>query len=79
MDRKVLRIVPSAAIPLAEKMRQRIKRMPKPENVLECRCGSRSLLIEVTGAALIDGKVRGGTKVYICACCDRKGERVVIA
>jgi len=35
--------------------------------------------VEITGAVLKAGKVSGGTKELICAACDRKGDRVVVA
>ncbi len=52
--------------------------MPRAPETLECRCGSRSFKWELSGPMLKAGKVTGGTKILICATCDRKGERVVI-
>jgi hypothetical protein len=75
-----LELVPPAEPSPAEKVRQRVKAMPKPEYVLQCpRCGCRTFKVEVTGAMLKSGKVTGGTKEHICSACDRKGERVVVA
>ena len=54
--------------------------MPKPAGVIQCpRCGGRTMRVEVTGAMLKNGKVTGGTEELICAACDRKGDRVVVA
>lgn len=75
-----LKLVPPAEPSPVEKVRQRVKAMPKPASLIQCpRCGGRTVRVEITGAMLTNGKVTGGTKEYVCAACDRKGERVVVA
>jgi len=74
-----LRVVPPSTPGPAEKARQRIKAMPKPATMLECRCGGRELIETKTGVLFKDGKPTGGTKQMICAACLAKGERVVVA
>lgn len=47
--------------------------------MLQCpRCAGREVLVTVTGALIQGGKVKGGTKAWVCAGCHRKGERVVL-
>lgn len=75
-----LRIVPPAAKPAGEDVRQRVKRMAKPPEMLQCnRCGSRELIEARQGVLLKNGKPSGGTKVLICVNCLLHGERVVVA
>ncbi len=75
-----LTVVPPSGRPSqGEKIRQRLKRIPRPVALLECRCGSRELIETKTGVLFKDGKPRGGTKQMICAACLAKGERVVVA
>ncbi|MDN8612787.1 hypothetical protein [Variovorax ginsengisoli] len=74
-----LKLVQPSEPPLAEKVRQRVKRTPKPAAMLECRCGSREFIETKSGVLLKDGKPTGGTKTLICAICLLKGERVVVA
>lgn len=74
-----LSAVPPSAPPSSEKLRQRIKAMPKPAAMLECRCGSREFIELKSGVEYVDGKARGGTKALACANCWRNGERVIIA
>ena len=73
-----LRIVPPAAKPAAEELRQRVKKMPKPASMLQCRCGSREFIEARQGVLLKAGKPSGGTKVLICVNCLLRGERVVV-
>lgn len=74
-----LKLVPVVAPTPVEKVRQRVKSAPKPDAMLQCRCGSREIIETKTGVLLIGGKPTGGTKQYICAACLMKGERVVVA
>lgn len=75
-----LNLVPPTEPSPAEKVRQRVRRMPGPPAVIQCpRCAGRTMKVELTGAVLKAGKVSGGTKELICAACDRKGDRVVVA
>lgn len=73
-----LTVVPPAPVPAKERVRQRMKAAPRPANMLECRCGSRELIEVKTGVMFKNGKASGGTKQLLCACCMRKGERVVV-
>lgn len=59
-------------------VRQRIKAMPKPATMLECRCGSREFIEAKTGVEYVNGKTRGGTKQLLCVHCLMKGDSVVI-
>ena len=74
-----LRIVPPAEPSPAEKVRQRVKRMPKPSDMVQChRCGGREVIETKTGLSLKDGKASGGTRGIICATCMWNGQRVVL-
>lgn len=56
------------------------KRKKRPAVILEChRCRGREIIETKIGMIFEDGKAKGGTKQYLCACCHRKGERVVLA
>lgn len=75
-----LKLVPKAPVPEKERVRQRVKRMPKPATMLQCgRCGGREVIEVKSGVLLQDGKTKGGTKQLLCAHCLVKGERVVVA
>jgi hypothetical protein len=58
-----LRLIPQAPAPEKERVRQRIKAMPKPATMLQCRCGSRDMIETKTGVLFKNGKASGGTKV----------------
>ena len=73
-----LKAVPYTPPPPAETVRQRIKAGPKPELMLECRCGGREFIETRTGVMLSLGKPRGGTKQLVCVACLQRGERVVV-
>ncbi|GER21481.1 hypothetical protein [Variovorax boronicumulans] len=74
-----LKLVPSAEPSPAEKVRQRVRAMPKPASVLQCtRCGGREMIETKTGMLFKDGKASGGTKQIVCVACLMKGERVVV-
>ena len=63
--RASLRLVPETEPGPMEKLRQRIKKMPRPEGMLQChRCGRRARVAVVSGAFVRNG---------------RKQERTVIA
>lgn len=75
-----LKLVPPAEPSPSEKVRQRVKAMPKPGFLLQCpRCGGRELIETKTGVLWENGKAKGGTKQYLCANCYMRGERVVVA
>lgn len=81
MPKPALHVIPGTApadTP-AERVRQRIKAMPKPSILLQCRrCGGREFLETKVGVEFVEGRTRGGTKTLLCALCLLKGERVVI-
>lgn len=81
MTRK-LHAVPDAPKPDDPKSQvlERIKRMPKPKEMLQCpRCGGRELIETKIGVMYRDGKTSGGTKQLLCSLCLMRGERVVVA
>ena len=62
-----------------QRVRDRIKAMAKPAEMIQCpRCGCREVIETKTGVLLKDGKPSGGTKSLICASCYRHGERIVL-
>lgn len=63
----------------AEKLRRKIRARPKPPEMLQCpRCGSREIVQVKIGMYFKNGKAIGGTPQWLCATCQRNGERVVI-
>lgn len=71
-----LKIVPPTEPDAKERVRQRIKRMPRPDGMLQCnRCGCRVSLTTVSGAIVKDGRKQGGTVLTkdVCAECWRRG------
>lgn len=74
-----LKLVPPAEPSPVEKVRQRVRAMPKPAAVLQCnRCGGREMIETKTGMLFSGSKASGGTKQILCAACLLKGERVVV-
>ncbi|MBB1599490.1 hypothetical protein [Variovorax sp. UMC13] len=74
-----LKLVPPAEPSPAEKVRQRVKAMPRPASLIQCpRCGGREMIETKTGMLFSGGKASGGTKQILCAACLLKGERVVV-
>lgn len=75
-----LTVVPKQPAGPVEQTRQRLRRAPKPDAMLQCpRCAGREVVETKTGVVLREGKPRGGTKQYLCAGCLTRGERVVLA
>ena len=74
-----LKLVPEAPEPAAEKVRRRVRAMPKPASMIQCRCGGREVIETKTGVLFQDGKAKGGTRQIICLLCAMRGERVVLA
>ena len=75
-------IIPGSKPPNTPKqrVRDRVKAMPKPDAMIQChRCGGREVIETKIGMVLRKGKPVGGTKAVICAECQRRGERVVVA
>lgn len=71
-----LRLVPPSEPTPAEKVIQRIKRVQRPDGLLQCnRCGSRTVLNTEAGVIVKDGRRRKGTPIKedVCADCDARG------
>lgn len=63
----------------AEQVRERVRKAPKPADMLSChRCGGHEVIETKVGVMLKSGKPTGGTKQLLCAGCFMRGERVVI-
>lgn len=63
----------------AQRVRERIKKLPKPAYMAQCpRCGGREFLTTKSGVLIKDGKPSGGTPNLICVNCLAKGERVTV-
>ncbi|MCY1182615.1 hypothetical protein D9M71_33940 [compost metagenome] len=58
----------------------RIKKMPKPAEMLQCpSCGGRELTPAYTGMLYKNGKATGGAKQWLCVLCLMQGRRVVVS
>lgn len=74
----VIQGTPAPETPV-ERVRKRVRAMPKPEAMIQChRCGGREVIETKTGMLLKDGKATGGTKQLLCVGCLLRGERVLI-
>lgn len=76
-----LTLIPGTPAPdtPAQRVRERVKKMPKPADMAQCpRCGGREFLTTKTGVLLKAGKATGGTPNLICVHCLARGERIVI-
>ena len=63
----------------AEKVRKRVRAMPKPPTMVQChRCGGREVIETEIGVLMKNGKPTGGTKTMICVVCLLRGERVLV-
>lgn len=63
----------------ADKVRKRVRAMPKPPTMVQChRCGRREVIETRIGVLMKNGKPAGGTKTMICVGCLLKGERVTL-
>jgi hypothetical protein len=63
-----------------ERVRRRVRSLPKPPALLQCpRCGGRELIEARIGMYLKRSKPTGGTKALLCACCLLKGKRIVVS
>lgn len=63
----------------AEQVRKRVRAMPKPAEMLQCpRCSGREVFETRIGVMRKGGKATGGTRIFLCALCFMKGERVVL-
>ena len=64
----------------AEKVRKRVRAMPKPPTMVQChRCGGREVIETKIGVLMKNGKPTGGTKTMICVGCLLGGHRVVVS
>ena len=63
----------------AEKVRKRVRAMPKPPTMVQChRCGGREVIETRIGVLMKNGNPTGGTKTMICVGCLLRGERVTL-
>jgi hypothetical protein len=63
-----------------ERVRKRLRAGRRPEHIARChRCTGVELKEVRIGMTKRNGKLTGGTKQWICAACERNGERVVVA
>ena len=72
----MLHLVPHSNPSPAEQVHQRVKRMARPDGMLQCaRCGGRTALTTVNGAMIKNGRVYGGTVIakMECAECWKRG------
>lgn len=75
---KLIQGTPAPDTP-AQRVRERVKKMPKPADMAQCpRCGGREFLTTKTGVLLKGGKPSGGTPNMICVTCLTRGERVTV-
>lgn len=72
----MLKLVPKTDPLPKENVRQRVKRMARPDGVLQCnRCGGRTMMTATNGVSIISGRKTGGTVLAkdVCADCYRQG------
>jgi hypothetical protein len=71
-----LKLVPASEPTPAERVTLRVKKMPRPDGLLQCpRCGCRTVLNTQNGVVIKDGRRRPGTKIDedVCAECWKRG------
>lgn len=72
-----LRSVPPSKPTPAEKVILQVKKMPRPDGMIQCaKCGSRMLLTStISGAYIQNGRRTGGTVIDkdVCADCYKRG------
>lgn len=62
-----------------ERVRKRVRAMPKPAAMVQChRCGGREVIETKIGMLMKDGRATGGTKTLICVGCLLTGVRVAL-
>lgn len=74
-----LQLVPPTEPTPAEAVRQRVKKMARPDGMLQCpRCGCREVLNTQAGVTITKGRRKPGTKIAIdeCAQCWKAGLHV---
>jgi len=72
----MLKLVPTVDPTPKEKVRQRVRKMARPDGMLQCnRCGSRTIMTAVNSVVIANGRKYGGTTVAkdVCADCYRHG------
>lgn len=80
-DKPKLHIIQGTLAPdtPAEKVRKRVRAMPKPPTMVQChRCGGREVIETKIGVLMKNGKPTGGTKTMICVGCLLQGQRVTL-
>lgn len=77
-----LHLVPDTPKPAEtekDRIRKRIKALPKPKDMIQCpRCGGREVIETRIGVFETARTWSGGTKALLCALCFMRGERVVL-
>lgn len=71
-----LKLVPKTNPSAAEEVRQRVKRMARPDGAMQCnRCGCRTSLTTINGQVIRHGRKTGGTVIDkdVCAECWKRG------
>ena len=78
-DRPHLYLVPYRAPTVKQRVRAKVKRMPKPDGTLQCsECGGRAVLSIYGGVMVKNGKRSRGTVIIkdVCAICWKRGVTV---
>lgn len=71
-----LKLVPKSEPTAKQAVIERVKRMARPDGLLQCnRCGGRTILTTVNGAFIKNGRKQGGTVIDkdVCAECWKRG------
>ena len=72
----VLKLVPKTEPDPAQRVRERVKKMARPDGMLQCnRCGGRTVMTAKTGVIIKNGRKTGGTVTEdnVCADCFKRG------
>ena len=73
---KLIQGTPAPDTP-AQRVLERVKKMPKPASMAQCpRCGGREFLTTKTGVVIKAGKATGGVPNLVCVNCLARGERI---
>jgi len=68
----MLKIVPKTDPSPKEKVKKRVRRMARPDGMLQCnRCGGRVVMTATAGVVIKNGRKTGGTVIEkdVCAIC----------
>lgn len=74
--RMVLTLVPPREPTPKETVIERIKKMPRPDGMLQCnKCGGRAVLTVTAGDSIVKGRYKRGTVIEdrVCAECWKRG------